>query len=158
MASLYCILARAADRAVIFRRGPSKLIRLISWNLADNTFEPGQWFAGQIYVRKCDLSPDGRKLVYFAAKHRGPLPTWIAVSTPPYLTAHVLWRGLGTWNDISLLKRALSWPWLHIGQTAALNRNPDSPCHLSCVSSTSLGRAISISSPIMTDWSAMAGA
>jgi hypothetical protein len=104
MASLYCILARAADRAVIFRRGPSKLIRLISWNLADNTFEPGQWFAGQIYVRKCDLSPDGRKLVYFAAKHRGPLPTWIAVSTPPYLTAHVLWRGLGTWNDISLFE------------------------------------------------------
>lgn len=104
MASLYCILARKADSAVIFRRGPSKYIRLISWNLKNNTFEPGQWFKGQIYARKSDLSPDGSKLVYFAAKHKGELPTWIAVSTPPYLTAHVLWRGVGTWNDLSLFE------------------------------------------------------
>lgn len=104
MASLYGIIARAADRGVIFRRGPSKQVRLISWNLANNTFDLGQWFKGQIYVRKCDLTPDGTKLVYFAAKHRGTHPTWIAVSTPPYLTAHVLWRGLGTWNDISLFE------------------------------------------------------
>lgn len=104
MSSLYCILARAADRAVIFRRGPSKFVRLISWNLKNNTFEPGQWFKGQIYVRKSDLSPDGTKLVYFAAKHKGELPTWIAISTPPYLTAHVLWRGVGTWNDLSLFE------------------------------------------------------
>lgn len=104
MASLYGIIARAADRGVIFRRGPSKQVRLISWNLANNTFDLGQWFKGQIYVRKCDLTPDGTKLVYFAAKHQGTHPTWIAVSTPPYLTAHVLWRGLGTWNDISLFE------------------------------------------------------
>jgi hypothetical protein len=104
MAKLYCILARAANTAVIFRRGPGKLIRLISWDLSRHTFEPGQWFKGQIYVRKSDLSPDGSKLVYFAAKFRPPLETWIAVSTPPYLTAHVLWEGMGTWNDISLFE------------------------------------------------------
>jgi hypothetical protein len=102
MAKLYCILARSADTAVIFRRGPSKQVRLIKWDLKAHTFELGQWFKGRIYERKSDLSPDGRKLVYFAAKHKGALPTWIAVSTPPFLTAHVLWRTLGTYNDLSM--------------------------------------------------------
>jgi hypothetical protein len=104
MTKLYCILAREADTAIIFRRGPSKQTCLISWNLKNHTFEEGQWFKGVIYMRKCDLSPDGKKLVYFAAKHGSNLPTWIAVSTPPFLTAHVLWRGMGTWNDISLFE------------------------------------------------------
>ena len=104
MTTLYCILARSAETGVIFRRGPSKQIRLISWNLKKHTFQPGQWFKGQIYVRKSDLSPDGTKLVYFAAKHKGELPTWIAVSSPPYLKAHVLWGTIGTWNDLSLFE------------------------------------------------------
>jgi hypothetical protein len=105
MAKLYCILAREADTAVIFRRGPSKQVRLISWNLKTNTFDPGHWFKGRIYARKSDLSPDGTKLVYFAAKHhRAVIPTWTAVSSPPYLTAHVFWEGNGTWNDISLFE------------------------------------------------------
>ena len=102
MVKLYCILARASATAVIFRRGPAKQIRLIRWDLGRHTFDCGQWFKGQIYVRKSDLSPDGSKLVYFAAKFRAPLRTWIAISTPPYFTAHVLWEGVGTWNDISL--------------------------------------------------------
>ena len=102
MTSLYCILARAAPKAVIFRRGPSKYVRLIAWNLRKDTFELGQWFKGRIYAQKSDLSPNGARLVYFAAKYRRPVGTWIAVSTPPYLTAHVLWPAMGTWNDISL--------------------------------------------------------
>ena len=104
MAKLYCILARAADTAVIFRRGPSKQTRLIWWNLETHRFEPGQWFEGQIYARKSDLSPDGQKLVYFAAKFYGDLETWVAVSSPPFLTAHVLWRVVGTWDEISLFE------------------------------------------------------
>jgi hypothetical protein len=104
MTSLYCIIARSAEVGVIFRRGPSKQIRLIGWNLKDDTFEPGQWLKGQIYARKSDLSPNGSKLVYYAAKHGKKLPTWIAVSTPPFLKAHVLWRASGTWNDLSLFE------------------------------------------------------
>ena len=104
MARLYGILARDAETGVIFRRGPSRQVLLIFWDLKTHHFTQGQWFKGQIYVRKCDLSPDGTKLVYFAAKHRGKVPTWVAVSSPPYLTAHVLWQGMGTWNDISLFE------------------------------------------------------
>ena len=102
MATLYAILARDVQAAVIFRRGPSRRVRLINWNLTDDTFELGQWFSGRIYERKSDLSPDGSRLVYFAAKYTSPIETWIAVSTPPFITAHTLWRATGTWNDLSL--------------------------------------------------------
>lgn len=104
MSKLYCIFAREAETGIIFRRGPRRLVRLIRWNLKIDTFEPGQWFKGQIYVRKSDLTPDGTKLVYTAAKHRGTLPIWTAVSTPPFFTAHVLWERLGTWDGISLFE------------------------------------------------------
>lgn len=104
MASLYCLLARDAETGVIFRRGPSKQTLLIHWDLKTHRFTPGQWFKGQIYVRKSDLSPDGLRLVYFAAKHQRQMPTWIAVSRPPYLTAQALWHGTGTWNGISLFE------------------------------------------------------
>jgi hypothetical protein len=105
MAKLYCILAREADTGVIFRRGPSKQVRLIGWDLNNNKFEPGHWFNGRIYSEKSDLSPDGTKLVYFAANYqRRVMPTWTAVSTPPFLTAHLLWRAIGTTGDLSLFE------------------------------------------------------
>jgi hypothetical protein len=65
---LYVILARAAPIAVIFRRGPSRWVQIVKWSTNTDTFEEGQWFHGRIYERRCDLSPDGRLLVYFAQK------------------------------------------------------------------------------------------
>ena len=68
-ARLHAILARKADNAVVFRRGPSDQVAVIGWNLKNDTFTPGQWFRGRIYEYRCDLTPDGRYLVYFAAKY-----------------------------------------------------------------------------------------
>jgi hypothetical protein len=65
-ARLHMILARKAHTAVIFRRGPSKWVQLIKWNTDTDDFDLGQWFHGRIYERRCDLSPDGSLLVYFA--------------------------------------------------------------------------------------------
>lgn len=86
---LYCVFARDAPIAAIFRRGPSRHVQLIKWRTDEDTFEPGQWLKGRIYDRRADLSPDGQLLVYFAADHKylkGPA-TWTAVSKIPYLTA-----------------------------------------------------------------------
>lgn len=47
---LAILFAARAPVAVIFRRGR------------------GHWFHGRIYTRRCDLSPDGELLVYFASK------------------------------------------------------------------------------------------
>jgi len=82
---LSVLLARSAPVGVIFRRGPSKQVLLIRWNLEKDTFETGQWFKGRIYESRCDLSPDGKLLLYFAASQKKPYISWTAISRPPYL-------------------------------------------------------------------------
>lgn len=99
-ARLYVIVARERRKAVIFRRGPSKQVALISWDMGRDVFTVGQWFKGRIYERRCDLSPSGDLLVYFAANwklSRGP-GSWTAVSRPPYLTALALWPKGDAWG------------------------------------------------------------
>src|SRR6516162_6940589 len=99
-ANLFVILARNAPCGVIFRRGPSKQVLVIKWSLRNDTFEGGQWLKGRIYERRCDLSPSGEKLIYFAGNYRsknGPL-TWTAVSRTPYLTALAMWPKGDAWG------------------------------------------------------------
>ncbi len=95
---LFVILARKAPVAVVFRRGPSKQVKLIKWNTENDTFEHGQWLKGRIYERRCDLSPSGEKLIYFAANYKPPYYSWTAVSRPPYLTALALWPKGDAWG------------------------------------------------------------
>jgi hypothetical protein len=101
---IYVIHARKAPFAVVFRRGPSKQVLTIAWDTGTHEFRMGQWFKGRIYEHRCDLSPSGEKLVYFAAKHRAPLFTWTAVSRPPYLTALALWPKGDAWGGGGLFK------------------------------------------------------
>ncbi len=103
---LYVILARDAPRAVILRRGPSAHVMLALWHTDTDEIEEGQWLKGRIYERRADLSPDGTKLLYFAAQYRRrAMPTWSAISTPPWLHALVLfpkgdaWGGGGLWES-----------------------------------------------------------
>lgn len=88
---LYAILARDGRSAAVFRRGPSKQVLVLRWWLDGDRLEVGQWFNGRIYERRCDLSPDGDLLIYFAAKWQAPFETWTAVSRTPYLTALAFW-------------------------------------------------------------------
>jgi hypothetical protein len=102
--SLVVLLAREASIGVVLRRGPTKSWRVTLWETASDSFTPGQWFHGQMYPGKCDLSPDGKLFVYFAGKFRardenkGYGGTWTAVSRPPYLTALALWPMGDTWG------------------------------------------------------------
>jgi hypothetical protein len=130
----YVILARKAPVGLIFRRGPSNRVLLIRWDLERDTFEFGQWLRGRIYERRCDLSPEGDLLLYFAANWYKPFQSWSAVSRPPYLTALALWPKGDGWggggqfsarDDIQLNHRSnemaladgFSLPkWLHVGQ------------------------------------------
>jgi hypothetical protein len=94
------LVARKAPVAIVFRRGPSKQVLLVRWNLSDDSFEAGQWLKGRVYERRCDLSEDGERLIYFAANYRArhPLQTWTAVSRPPYFTALALWQKGDAWG------------------------------------------------------------
>jgi hypothetical protein len=115
-ARLYGIVARTRRRAVIFRRGPSRSVRLLVWNLASDTLEPGQWFKGRIYERRCDLSPDGELLACFAASFRPPFYSWTAISRPPWLTALALWPKGDCWGGGGLFESGWSF---------ALNHRPE---------------------------------
>jgi len=106
---LFVILASEAPKAVIFRRGPSIWTEIILWDTKADTFTEGQWFKGKLYTRCCDLSPDGSKLLYFAAKHYKPYPggstptrfpsnEWTAISRVPYLTPLATIQTIGTWD------------------------------------------------------------
>src|SRR5687767_3160857 len=88
---LQVLLARESTVAVIFRRGPSKRVLVLRWDRRDDTFRAGQWFNGRIYEHRCDLSPSGEHLLYFAASYHEPYYSWTAVSRPPFLTALALW-------------------------------------------------------------------
>jgi hypothetical protein len=92
---LFVIAARAARVALVLRRGPSAWYHLIAWETRGDAFTHGAWFRGRIYEDKCDLSPDGKLLVY--AAHKGNrwrtsyTSSWTAVSRPPWLHALALW-------------------------------------------------------------------
>jgi len=108
---LHFLLAREAPVGVLFRRGPSRWVRLIRWNVADDTFDLGQWFKGRIYEKRSDLSPDGTKVIYFAQKiNRRTLTdpgftyAWTAISRPPFLTALGLWPKGDCWNGGGLFE------------------------------------------------------
>lgn len=68
-ARLHAILARRGSNAVVFRRGPSDKAAVIGWDRSNDTFTLGQWLRGRIYPLRCDLSPSGKYLIYFAAKY-----------------------------------------------------------------------------------------
>jgi hypothetical protein len=98
------LLARKSPMAVIFRRGPSKSVAVISWDTDRDEFRLGQWLKGRIYEHRCDLSPSGQKLVYFVGGYRYPMRTWTAVSRPPFLTALLLWPKGDAWGGGGLFE------------------------------------------------------
>lgn len=93
---LSVLLASEAPVGVVLRRGPTKLVRIVIWNRANDKFKPGQWFKGRIFGDRSDISPDGRHMIYFAMggvawailATRG---TWTAISELPSLKATALW-------------------------------------------------------------------
>lgn len=100
-ARVHVIVARNAPYAVVIRRGPSKQVCTIGWNLKTDEFTLGQWLKGRIYERRCDLSPDGQHFIYFAmngiweSETRG---SWTAISRSPFLKAVGLWGNGSTFN------------------------------------------------------------
>lgn len=126
---LYAILARDGRTAVIFRRGPSRQVRLLRWWLDGDRIEPGQWLKGRIYARRCDLSPDGELLVYFAAKWETPMAAWTAVSRPPYLTALALWPKGDAWGGGGLFHDQATLGLNHTHVTGLVIPNVAIPWH-----------------------------
>ena len=93
------------------------------WDTSTDSFVSGQWFHGRLYERRCDLSPDGSKLIYFASKlNRKTLDyseytyAWTAISKPPFLTALALWPIGDCWHGGGLFEN---------NRTVWLNHKPE---------------------------------
>jgi hypothetical protein len=93
---LHAVVARDANVAVVFRRGPSKWWHILRWNLDTLELESGAWVKGQLYPRRSNISPDGKLLGYFARK--GEWGTYFAVSKVPWVTALAAWKTSGTYT------------------------------------------------------------
>ena len=77
------------------------------WDRRSDKFQMGQWMKGRIYERRCDLSHDGRYLLYLTMNARWQSEAkgaWTAISRAPYLKAVALfpkgdcWLGGGLWT------------------------------------------------------------
>jgi hypothetical protein len=95
VARLFVIPARDAAVAVILRRGPARWYHVIKWETDRDVFTQGAWIKARIYENKCDVSPDGRLLLYFV--HQGSragtefTDSWTAISRVPWLNALAVW-------------------------------------------------------------------
>ncbi|MCH8977702.1 MAG: hypothetical protein IH945_00460 [Armatimonadetes bacterium] len=119
------IIAAEAPVAVIFRRGPSKCVQMLRWDMETDEVTPGQWIKSRVYTRRCDLSPNGKYVVAAftnygsqhakRAKERYGLKSWeahgwTAVSRIPYFSAIGLWfldsawSGGGSWKGDTHLR------------------------------------------------------
>lgn len=98
LARVEAILARNAPVAVIFRRGPSRLVRMLRWDLRTDKIVPGQWIEARIHVDRSDISPDGELVASFVASYRRAPSTWTAISRPPYFTALAVWPKGDSWG------------------------------------------------------------
>jgi hypothetical protein len=100
-ARIHVLLARDALLGVVFRRGPSKHVCSFLWDRVTNQFSVGQWLHGRIYERRCDISPNGRFLIYFAMDGKWQSETggsWTAVSRAPWLKAFALYSKGDCWE------------------------------------------------------------
>jgi hypothetical protein len=98
---IFGIHATRAPVVAVLARGPSRWMRLGRWDVERDTYQHGAWLAGTVYPQRCDLSPDGRWLAYFALKPSSSWDagwTYVAISRLPWFTALAAWGTGGTWT------------------------------------------------------------
>jgi len=123
-ARVEAIIARNAAVAVIFRRGPSRRVRMLKWNLRSDRIEEGQWIEAGVPVTRCDLSPNGELVACFVASYRRRPGTWTAISRPPFFTALAVWPISATRISISTNPRVTSsgMPEVRVGMSVPAGR------------------------------------
>src|SRR4051794_29912992 len=93
-ARLHVLLASAARVGVVFRRGPAGTVCSIGWDRERDEYQVGQWLQARLYERRADISPDGKHMIYFAARAAG---AWTAISKTPWLKATVFFEKGDRW-------------------------------------------------------------
>lgn len=90
-ARVFFLLARESNKAVVFRRGPTKWTQMITWDLDTDKLEYGQWTKTKFQKWRCDLSPSGKYLIYLDHQFEREYSS-TNISKPPYWTAITKWK------------------------------------------------------------------
>jgi hypothetical protein len=97
-ARIHLLSARERPAVIVIRRKPTRVFHILRWNTRDDTLEAGSWFFGRIYEKRCDVSPDGEWMIYFAGvQNRQGGHSWTGLARPPWLKTVAYSEGTGTW-------------------------------------------------------------
>jgi hypothetical protein len=84
---IHLLAAKEAPTIVILQRKRAKLFHVITVNTEKHWVAEGSWFRGVLYELSCDVSFDGKFMVYLARGSSGK--TWSGLCRLPWLTTLV---------------------------------------------------------------------
>lgn len=94
-ARLHLLPAKKKPIVVVLRRKPSRGYHVLQWHTRRHQLTSGSWFRGRLYEGRCDVSWDGRWMVYLAMGSQGE--TWNGICRPPWLRTVADLPNCGTW-------------------------------------------------------------
>jgi hypothetical protein len=91
---IHLLAAKEAPTLVILQRKRAKLFHVVTVDAETHRIEEGSWFRGVLYVMRCDVSFDGKFMVYLAMGRPGP-KTWSGLCRLPWLKTLAEAEGIG---------------------------------------------------------------
>ena len=92
---IHLLVARHAPTVVILQRKRAKLFHIVVVDAKKRRVEEGSWFRGKLYMLRCDVSFDGKHMVYLAMGSKGT--TWNGVCRLPWLSTLTEAENMGSW-------------------------------------------------------------
>ena len=92
---IHLLVAKNAPTVVIVQRKRAKLFHIVLVDADKRRIEEGSWFRGKLYALRCDVSFDGKHMVYLAMGSGGN--TWNGVCRLPWLATQTEAENMGAW-------------------------------------------------------------
>ena len=100
---VHFLAAKSAPTIVVIQRKRAKLFHILTVDALTHEFQEGSWFGGKLYALRCDVSPDGKFMVYFAMGAGGQI--WNGVCRLPWLKCLVEAGQNDTWSGGGFFER-----------------------------------------------------
>jgi hypothetical protein len=92
---IHLLVAKSAPAVVIVQRKRARLFHIVLVDAGKRRVEEGSWFRGKLYALRCDVSFDGKHMVYLAMGSQGN--TWNGVCRLPWLATQTEAQNMGSW-------------------------------------------------------------
>ena len=92
---IHLLVAKNAPTVVILQRKRAKLFHVVLVDANKRRVEEGSWFRGKLYMLRCDVSFDGKHMVYLAMGSQGA--TWNGICRLPWLATLTEAENMGSW-------------------------------------------------------------